>query len=328
MAKVLVTGGAGFIGSHAVRALVEKGYDVCVLDNLSKGHSQAVHPKAHFVKMDLADTQGLDELLKHEKFDAVMHFAGSIEVGLSMTQPAVFFENNCTYGVNLLEAMRKNNVKRIIFSSTAAVYGNPEMVPIKEDARLKPESFYGASKLIFEQVLQQFEKMFGFEYIALRYFNAAGAHPSGEIGQDYMPDTHLIQRVLRSVLGKVKGFAIFGTDYDTKDGTCVRDYIHVSDLVDAHLLALDYLFAGKGSNVFNLGNGQGYTVREVLNAVEKITGKKVERTENPRRPGDPVALVADASKAREMLGWKPQFPSIEQIVQTAWNWHSNHPEGY
>jgi len=328
MKKILVTGGAGYIGSHAVRALVDLGHKVTVIDNLSKGHAAAVHPGAFFSELDLGDRIGLDRIFAEGQFDAVLHFAGSIEVGLSMKDPQQFFLNNCQNGVNLLEAMRAHAVDTIIFSSTAAVYGNPETVPIREDSALVPMNFYGLSKLLFEQILKKYEEFYGFKYAALRYFNAAGAHPTGEIGQDYEPATHLISRVLQTALGKISGFKIFGHDYLTPDGTCVRDYIHVCDLVDAHVLALDYLSKNKKSITLNLGNGKGFSVKQVIEAAEKVVGRKIQASNAQRREGDPAFLVADSTEAKRVLGWKPRYYNLEDIVGTAWKWHSGHPQGY
>jgi len=327
MKSILVTGGAGYIGSHAVRVLVDSGYSVTVIDNLSKGHQAAVDNRAVFLKMDLADAEEIKKLFSGKSFDAVLHFAGSIEVGLSMKEPALFFKNNVVNGLNLLEAMRAGNCRKIIFSSTAAVYGNPKKNPIAEDAELNPTNFYGESKLMFEQVLQKYREFYGFEFVALRYFNAAGADASGQMGQDYSPDTHLIPRLLKTVLGKYESLQVFGTDYETKDGTCVRDYIHVTDLVNAHLLALEYLLKGGKSDCFNLANGNGFTVREVIAAAEKITGKKIKVQESARRAGDPPILIADSSKAKKVLGWNPRF-SLDEIIMSAWKWHSENPEGY
>ena len=325
---VLVTGGAGYIGSHAVRALINQGYRVTVLDNFSKGHVQAVHTDAHVVKMDLADAKSLSGLFEQEKFDAVMHFAGLIEVGLSMKEPARFFETNVVYGVNLLEAMRAAKVNKIIFSSTAAVYGNPKVTPIREDAELAQTNFYGQSKLFFENILKKYDEFFGFKFAALRYFNAAGADPSGEIGQDYEPSTHIVPRVLQYALGKISDFKIYGNDFKTPDGTCIRDYIHVNDLVDAHLLALEYLFGGGESDVFNLGNGQGFSVLEVIETARKVTGLPLKVEVGPRREGDPAVLVADSAKAKKVLHWNPRLFRLEDIVSTAWKWHQKHPNGY
>jgi UDP-glucose 4-epimerase len=328
MKKILVTGGAGYIGSHAVRALCDAGYEATVVDNLSKGHEGAVDGRAEFVELDLGDFEGLRKLLEDEKFDAVMHFAGSIEVGLSMREPALFFDNNVVNGRNLLEAMRLNGVDKIIFSSTAAVYGDPEHIPIKENDSLKPTNFYGVTKLMFENLLKKHDEFWDIKYIALRYFNACGADESGEIGQDYSPDTHLIPRMLKTLQGKYSSLRVFGTDYETPDGTCIRDYIHVTDLVDAHLKALEYLFKGGISNVFNLGNGNGFSVEEVIEKTESVTGKKVPYEEVERREGDPARLVADSEKARKILGWNPSRQKLEDIIGSAWRWHSNKPEGY
>jgi len=328
MKNILVTGGAGYIGSHAVKALLNSGYNVTVFDNLSKGHVEAVDKRAVLVKGDLRDAALLDKVFGEGKFDAVLHFAGYIEVGLSMKEPAMFFQNNLINGINLLEAMRKYGVKNIIFSSTAAVYGFPKVVPVKEDGVLDPINFYGQSKLMYEQILKKYDEFYGFRFAALRYFNACGADLNGEIGQDYTPETHLIARVMKTVLGKYEYLGVFGNDYETRDGTCVRDYIHVVDLVDAHLKALEYLFAGNKSDIFNLGNGMGFTVKEVILMVEKVSGKKVPVKMLERRDGDPAALVADSTRAKEILGWVPKYSGLEDIITTAWKWHSSHPNGY
>ena len=332
ISKILVTGGAGFIGSHAVRALIAAGYGVVVVDNLSKGFKAAIEPKAKFIQLDLNDQEALEKVFAAEKIEAVLHFAGSIEVGLSMIHPEQFFENNLLNGVKLLEAMRKNGVNKIIFSSTAAVYGNPKSVPIREDAELNPTNFYGQSKLMFEQVLKKYDEIFGFKFAALRYFNAAGADMSGQIGQAYDPPTHIIPRFVRALLaaknGETVDFQVNGNDYPTPDGTCIRDYIHVSDLVDAHVLALQYLFDGGASDVFNLGNGQGFSVQEVIDVAQKVSGYPLKYEFGARRAGDPARLVADAQKARTILNWKPQYASLEDIVGSAWRWHEGHPKGY
>lgn len=325
--KILVTGGAGYIGSHAVKALCDHGYEVVVLDNLSKGHGQAIDERVSFVHMDLADKHELIEFMKEDSFDGVMHFAGSIEVGLSMERPDLFLQNNVMNGQNLLEAMRATGCNSIIFSSTAAVYGNPKTIPIPEDAHLEPTNYYGVTKLLFENLLQKYDEFYGFNYCALRYFNAAGADAAGNLGESHNPETHLIPRVLGAIVGTSE-LKIFGTDYDTKDGTCVRDYIHVIDLVAAHVLALEYLFKEKKSGVFNLGNGHGFTVKEVISAAEKVTGKKVPYEEGARREGDPAVLVADSSKAKRILGWNPAHAELEEIIASAWKWHSSHPRGY
>lgn len=328
MKKILVTGGAGYIGSHAVKALLQAGYHVTVIDNLSKGYRNAVDQKAFFLRIDLAHAAEFEEFFAEQQFDAVMHFAGSIEVGLSMNQPVEFFENNCLNGMRLLEVMRKTGVAKIIFSSTAAVYGHPVKVPIPETALLEPTNFYGQSKLFFEQILQKYEQFYGFHSIVLRYFNAAGSDLNGDIGQAYTPDTHLISRLLKTALGQYDVFSIYGTDYETPDGTCVRDYIHVLDLVDAHILALDYLFMYEKSDTFNLGNGNGFSVQQVIAAAEKLLQRKIPVQPSGRRKGDPPFLVADAMKAQKILRWKPRYSDLQTILASAWKWHSLHPHGY
>jgi UDP-glucose 4-epimerase len=328
MKTILVTGGAGYIGSHAVRSLIDSGYSVVAVDNLSKGHKSAVDKRAFFVKLDLEDRDALQKVFEDYDFSAVMHFAGSIEVGLSMKNPALFFKNNVLNGVNLLEAMRKAGVKKIIFSSTAAVYGEPEKIPIRENAPLNPTNFYGVSKLMFEDLLKKYDQLYGFRYVSLRYFNASGADESGKIGQDYLPDTHLIPIVLKTVMKKYDTVKIYGDDYPTRDGTCIRDYIHVSDLVDAHILALKYLFEGKESNVFNLGNGEGFSVKEVIKEAENVVSHKIPCEISGRREGDPAVLVADSEKARKILRWNPRRSSLGNILSTAWKWHSGNPDGY
>jgi UDP-glucose 4-epimerase len=328
METILVTGGAGYIGSHTVKELIDDGYKVVVVDNLSKGHKKAVDKKARFVLLDLADKSALDKLFSNNKIDAVVHFAGSIEAGLSMTEPMLFLQNNVVNGLNLLEAMKKYGVKNIIFSSTAAVYGDPVKNPIKENDRLLPTNYYGLSKLFFEQHLDYYRRRNILNYVALRYFNAAGADKNSKIGQDYSPDSHLISRMLKTILGKYKILEIFGTDYKTKDGTCVRDYIHVSDLASAHVLALKWLLKNRKSDVFNLGNGKGFTVNEVISTAERVTGKKVPVKKSARRAGDPVTLIADSAKAKKILKWRPKSSSLKDIVGSAWNWHSSHPDGY
>lgn len=325
--NILVTGGAGYIGSHAVKALCDLGYEVTVLDNLSKGHPHAVDKRVSFVHMDLADSEELNHVMGERQFDAVMHFAGSIEVGLSMQKPALFLQNNVMNGQNLLEAMRAAGCKNIIFSSTAAVYGNPRTIPIPETAPLEPTNYYGVTKLLFENLLQKYDEFYGLRFVALRYFNAAGADASGDMGEDHADETHLIPRALKAVQGGPT-LKVFGSDYDTPDGTCIRDYVHVTDLVEAHVLALEYLFKESESDVFNLGNGNGFSVQEVIQAVEKVTGQNALHEKAPRREGDPARLVADSSKAKKVLGWEPRHAGLEEIVASAWEWHSKHPQGY
>ena len=320
--KVLVTGGAGYIGSHVVRQLISRGDDVLVLDNLSNGHREAVGT-ARLVVMDLSDTGATSRLLSDYQPDAVMHFAGFIEVGESVQNPLKYYRNNTANGFSLLAACMDTGIQNFIFSSTAAVYGIPEAVPIPESALLRPINPYGFSKLFVEQAMQDQTASSDFRYVALRYFNAAGADPSGEIGESHNPESHLIPLILKAAVGKREDIKIFGTDYPTPDGTCIRDYIHVNDLADAHLRALDYLAGGGSSKVFNCGYGHGYSVREVVNAVQTTTGKDFSVVEENRRTGDPAELVADSRSLREILKWKPQFDNLDTIVQTAWNWELN-----
>lgn len=321
--KILVTGGAGYIGAHAVRALLKAGYQVVVLDNLEKGHNEFIPAGVPFYQMNVGDIEGLEKIFNEHKIDAVMHFAGYIEAGLSMQQPEEFFDVNCLEGANLLEAMRVANVKSMIFSSTAAVYGNPVSTPIKETDPLLPVNFYGDTKLFFERMLKVYDNAYGFKSVCLRYFNAAGADAGAEIGEKHDPETHLIPNVMKAALGKLDAVKIFGTDYNTPDGTCIRDYIHVTDLVDAHVLALEYLLREQKSDVFNLGNGNGYSVREVIEVVRKVSGKDFKVEEAPRREGDPEVLIADSAKAEKVLGWKRNFPKLEDIVASAWKWYNN-----
>lgn len=326
--RVLVTGGAGYVGSHVVRDLVAAGYEPVVLDNLTKGHAEAVPEGVPLVKVDLADENGLHEAFEAYRPQAVLHFAGSIEVGESVRRPGAYFRNNLSNGVQLLDCMVKHGVDKIVFSSTAAVYGEPKRVPIPEEHPKNPTNPYGESKLFFEAVLARYEKAHGVRSMCLRYFNASGAHPSGEIGEDHHPETHLIPIVLQRAMGLRDQLAIFGTDYPTPDGTCVRDYVHVCDLSQAHLLALQTLADGASSDVFNLGNGQGFSVREVIQAAERVVGKAIPAAEADRRPGDPAVLVASADKARGILGWKPRYANLQEIIASAWLWHKKHPDGY
>lgn len=321
--KILITGGAGYIGSHAVRALLKVGHQVVVVDNLVNGHKKFVPEEVAFYKDDIGDSNAMKQIFTEHSVDAVMHFAGFIEAGLSMKEPEKFFDNNCVKGAVLLEVMREFGVKNMIFSSTAALYGNPVSLPIKEEDPLIPTNFYGETKLFFEKLLKIYEQAYDFRYIALRYFNAAGADESGQIGEWHEPESHLIPRVLQTALGQHEAISIFGTDYDTQDGTCVRDYIHVSDLVDAHVLALDYLMKEAKSDVFNLGNGSGYSVREVIDSAKKVTGVDFKVVEASRREGDPETLVADSSKAEKILGWQQKHPALEEIIGSAWKWHKN-----
>jgi UDP-glucose 4-epimerase len=327
MKTILVTGGAGFIGSQTVLELDRAGYFPITYDNLSAGHKEAVLA-GEFVLGDLKDLKKLDQVFKKYKPDAVIHFAASVEVEESVKNPEKYFENNVVNGLNLLKIMLKNKVKKIIFSSTAAVYGNPKRVPIKETDPTEPINPYGLSKLMFEQILYWYSKSYNLKPISLRYFNAAGADPSGKIGEASEKPTHLITKTLWAALGKLPFVEIYGTDYPTKDSTCVRDYIHVKDLAIAHILALKVLDRDKFSPVYNLGTGRGYSVRQVVEEAKKITGIDFKVKEGPRRVGDPAVLVASAEKAQKELGFKPKYSDLETIIKTAWNWHKTHPKGF
>lgn len=318
--KVLVTGGAGYIGSVCVEQLLNAGHEVTVFDHLEQGHRGAVDERAKFLEGSLADASRVRAAI--EGAEAIVHFAAYTLVGESMTNPGKYFRNNVANGINLLEAAVAARVRKFVFSSTCATYGPPERVPMTEDLPQRPISPYGESKLMFEKMLQWYRQIHGLEFVAFRYFNAAGA--SEKFGEDHRPETHLIPNILRVALGKATHFEIYGTDYPTPDGTCTRDYIHVIDLSDAHVLAL----APGKQGFFNLGNGDGYSVREVHHACEKVVGCKIAAIERPRRAGDPPRLVASAEKARNELGWKPKFPKLDQIVSTAWDWHRRNPEGY
>ena len=318
--KILVTGGAGYIGSHMVRTLGEKGgHDIVVYDNLSTGNKDSLL-FGRLVIGDLADMQSLDALFSTEKFDAVMHFAAHIVVEESVSNPIKYYRNNFANALNLMEMCTRYNVTRFIFSSTAAVYGIPEKVPASEDALLLPINPYGASKLMVEQALRDVSLSSDLQYVALRYFNVAGADPMSRIGQRYKEATHLITLSLRTALGLREKLNIFGTDYDTPDGTCIRDYIHVDDLIKAHMLALGYLSAGNKSRVFNCGYGHGYSVREVVEKVKQVTGVDFKVNETARRAGDPPSLIADSSRIRNELGWRPDHDDLEYIIRTAWQW--------
>lgn len=325
--KVLVVGGAGYIGSHVTLQLQRCGHTPVVLDNLRKGHRQAV-ADAEFIHGDLQDVQLLEDLFAEERFDAVMHFAANSLVGESVEKPAAYFRNNVANGLNLLDAMRRHGVRNLVFSSTAAVYGEPQEIPIPEDHPKKPTNPYGESKLMVETILNRYSQAYGLRYTSLRYFNAAGADPSGEIGEDHAPETHLIPIVLQVALGKRDHVAIYGTDYDTPDGTCIRDYIHVNDLADAHILAVEALAEGGPCGVYNLGNGQGFSVREVIDTAEKVVGTTIKRVEAKRRAGDPARLVASSERITKELGWKPKMADLGEIIATAWRWHSSHPNGF
>jgi UDP-glucose 4-epimerase len=324
--RILVTGGAGYIGSHAVRLFLAHGHDVWVYDNLAEGHRAAV-PAERLVVGDLNEVPRLDQLLVERRIDTVVHFAAFTYVGESVRDPGKYYRNNLVNTLNLLECLRRHGVWRFVFSSTAATYGAPERVPITEDEPQRPINPYGASKLAVERALADYAAAYGWGYAALRYFNAAGASADGTIGEDHDPETHLIPLVLQAVQGRRPAIEIFGTDYPTPDGTCVRDYIHVDDLAEAHRLALERLEQGKGL-CYNLGIGRGYSVREVIRAAEEVTGKKVPVKEGPRRPGDPPVLVASSEKIQRELGWRPQYQDIHGIIETAWRWQKDHPKGY
>jgi UDP-glucose-4-epimerase GalE len=324
--RILVTGGAGYIGSHAVRLFLSRGHDVWVYDNLSEGHRAAV-PADRLTLGDLSETARLDHTLLEHRIEAVVHFAAFTYVGESVKEPGKYYQNNLVNTLNLLECLRRHGIWRFVFSSTAATYGTPDQMPITEDAPQEPINPYGKSKLAVEAALADYAKAYRWGYAALRYFNAAGASADGKIGEDHDPETHLIPLAIFAAQGKRRHLEIFGADYPTPDGTCVRDYIHVDDLAEAHLLALEQLEPGKGL-CYNLGIGHGYSVREVVATVERVTGKRVAIIEGPRRPGDPPFLVASSEKIRRELGWQPRHTELGAIVETAWRWHSTHPRGY
>lgn len=317
--SVLVTGGAGYMGAHTVRALLEAGYHVTVLDDLSRGHPEQI-AGVPLVIGDTADERALSDLFSSRDFDAVIHFASESLVGESVKNPDKYFRRNVTGGITLLSAMVKAGVRKMVFSSSAAVYGDPESVPIPETAPLKPVSPYGEGKLFIEKALSWYDEAYGLRSMSLRYFNAAGADPSGQIGEDHEPETHLIPLVMAAVITE-KPVTIFGDDYPTPDGTCIRDYVHVSDLASAHVLALKALDSGKQTAALNIGTGHGFSNMEIVRAVEEVTGRKVPYVVGGRRPGDPATLVAACDKARDVLGWAPQHSSLREIVETAWRWH-------
>jgi UDP-glucose 4-epimerase len=324
--KVLVTGGAGYIGSVVAEQLLVAGHQVIIVDNLSHGYRWAVPNGAELVVGDLADKEKLSGLFRNHSFDAVLHFAAFIEAGESMKFPETFFRNNTANALSVLEAMLGSGVKRFVFSSTAALYGNPAKTPIEEEDALQPTNAYGESKLLVERMLEWFHRIHGLRYASLRYFNAAGA-ASPDRGEAHQPESHLVPRLLKVALGQQKHIEIFGIDYPTRDGTCVRDYVHVMDLATAHLLALDALDRG-GRLIYNLGNGQGFTVREVIEGVRRVTGRAIPVIESPRREGDPAVLIASSEKIRRELNWTPKFQELDSILGSAWLWHKNHPEGY
>lgn len=325
---VLVLGGAGYIGSHTVRALCDKGIVTVVADNLVTGHLQAVDSRARFYNGDISDRAFLDKLFESEEIDGVIHFAAYSLVGESVTNPLKYYTNNLCGTKVLLEAMVAHGVGKIVFSSTAATYGEPEKIPIVETDRTLPTNPYGETKLAMEKMFYWTGKAHGLRYVSLRYFNACGADRSGELGEDHSPESHLIPLVLQVPMGIREHISVFGSDYPTKDGTCVRDYIHVTDLADAHILAIDYLNGGGASTIINLGNSVGFTVLEVIETARRVTGHPIPAVVASRRAGDPAQLVASSERARELLGWKPRLGSLEEIISSAWNWHKNHPQGY
>lgn len=325
---ILVLGGAGYIGSHTVYELIDAGKQVVIADNLETGHIEAVHPKATFYQGDIRDRAFIDSVFDNEQIDGVIHFAANSLVGESMTNPLKYYDNNLCGTKVLLESMVAHGIDKIVFSSTAATYGEPERVPIVETDRTEPTNCYGETKLSMEKMFKWTGLAHGLRFVSLRYFNACGAHVSGKIGKAHNPESHLIPLILQVPNGKREFISIFGDDYDTKDGTCIRDYIHVTDLAQAHILAMDYLMKGGESNIFNLGNGVGFTVKEVIDTAREVTGHPIPAKTTPRRAGDPAQLIASSEKARSVLGWHPEHADLREIIETAWNWHKNHPNGF
>ncbi|MDB6148006.1 MAG: galE [Spartobacteria bacterium] len=320
--KIFVVGGAGYIGSICAEVLLDEGHDVAIFDNLTEGHGKAIDPRAKFFKGDLADASSIETALREQRPDAVMHFAAHALVGESMQQPSKYFRNNVSSGLNLLDAMVGLDIKRLVFSSTCAIFGPPDRLPIDEDLPTRPINPYGESKLLFERILPWYDQIHGLKFVSLRYFNAAGA--SARFGEDHRCETHLIPIVLKTALGQKPHVEIYGTDYETPDGTCIRDYIHILDLARAHILAL----AAPKSDFYNLGTGGGSSVRQVIEAGQKISGRKINVVEKPRRPGDPPRLIASSAKIKRQLGWEPRFESLEAIMESAWKWHQRFPNGY
>ena len=326
--SILVCGGAGYIGSHCVQELVERGEEVIVVDNLQTGHRKAISVKARFYEGDIRDFDFLDKVFKENNVEGVIHFAANSLVGESMEDPLKYYNNNVHGTEVLLKAMISNNVMKIVFSSTAAVYGEPDRVPIEETDKTEPTNTYGETKLAMEKMMKWSDQAYGLKYIALRYFNVAGANENGLIGEDHMPETHLIPLILQVPLGKREKISIFGEDYDTKDGTCIRDYIYVKDLIEAHILAFNKLRDGYHSDVFNLGNGFGFSVKEMIEAAKTVTSTDIKAEICKRRAGDPAVLVASSVKAKEILGWEPKVKDVETIIGTAWNFHKNNIDGF
>lgn len=325
---ILVCGGAGYIGSHTVEELIAKGEKVIVVDNLQKGHKDAVNPKAKLYVGDMRDEAFLDRVFRENHIEAVIDFAAESLVGESVENPLKYYDNNVYGTVCLLKKMNEYNVKKIVFSSTAATYGEPENIPILESDKTNPTNPYGDTKLSVEKMLKWSDNAYGIKYVVLRYFNAAGAHKSGKIGEDHTPESHLIPIILQVALGKREKIMIFGDDYPTEDGSCIRDYIHVTDLADAHILAVEKLRKDNTSATYNLGNGKGFSVKEVIEAARAVTGTEIPAQVAPRRAGDPAVLIASSHKIIKELGWNPKYNTLEEIIETAWNWHQTHPDGY
>lgn len=326
--SVLVLGGAGYIGSHTVYELIDKGEEVIIADNLQTGYMKAVHPKAKFYKGDIRDKEFLDSLFQKEKPEAVIHFAANSLVGESMVDPLKYYDNNLYGTMVLLKSMVENKIGKIVFSSTAATYGEPENIPILETDKTEPSNTYGETKLAMEKLFKWVAQAHGIKYVSLRYFNACGAHKSGNIGEAHNPETHLIPLILQVPNNKRPEIKIFGDDYDTPDGTCIRDYIHVTDLANAHILAIEYLKKGSQNNIFNLGNGTGFSVKQVIDISRKVTNHPIPAVICPRRAGDPAKLIASSEKAKNVLKWQPIYTDLETIIESAWRWHKNHPDGY
>ena len=324
---ILITGGAGYIGSHAVKCFLDNNEDVIIVDNLQSGYKEAILAE-FFYQVDIRNKEELDRVFKSHEIEAVIHFAADSLVGESMEKPYGYYHNNVYGMMCLLDVMRENNVDKIVFSSTAATYGEPKNIPIREEDETYPTNTYGETKLVMEKMMKWFDQAYGIKYVSLRYFNAAGAHESGTFGEAHNPETHLIPLILQVPLGKREKIFMFGNDYPTEDGTCVRDYIHVIDLASAHYLALKHLRKGNDSNIFNLGNGNGYSVKEFIETTRKVTGNSIPAEVKDRRAGDPAVLIASSEKAKSVLGWNPIYDSLEKIILDAWNWHKNNPNGY
>ena len=325
--NILVTGGAGYIGSHTVRALIHAGFTPIVVDNFSRGHRNAIPSDVKVIELDIANPKIIN-VLRDNNIKGIMHFAAHSQVGESMINPSIYYENNVVGSYRLIESARQAGVQHFVFSSTAAVYGEPEVVPIVETSKLQPTNVYGRTKLMIEDMLHDYSSIYGSTSVALRYFNAAGADESGEIGEDHSPETHLIPLVLETALGKRSHITVFGTDYDTIDGTCIRDYIHVTDLASAHVLAMNYLVGGGESRVFNLGSGNGFSVKDIIDTAKNVTGINIPIEYGERRKGDPSTLIASSDCIKDILGWNPKHSELSQIISDAWRWHRLHPSGY